>query len=164
MKLRLLEQKDAPLMLEWMHDADCVENLQANFSEKTLADCQRFIQASQDTSETLNMAIVDDNDEYMGTVSLKHIDMQLKTAEFAIATRRCSMGKGFAAFGMKAIIEKGLHELGLDTVVWCVSPLNKRAVRFYDKNGWQRVPADTVRTDGYTPEQVESLIWYCATK
>lgn len=162
MKLRKLTQKDAPLMLEWMHDPDCVENLQANFASKTVEDCTRFIEASQDTSETLNLAIVDDNDEYMGTVSLKHIDHQLKTAEFAIATRRCAMGKGFAAFGMRAIIEKGLKELGLDTVVWCVSPDNKRAVRFYDKNGWQRVSADSVRTDGYTPEQVEKLIWYCA--
>ena len=164
MMLRKLQPKDAPHMLEWMHDPDCVENLQANFADKTLADCERFIETSQDTLETLNMAIVDDNDEYMGTVSLKHIDMQAKTAEFAIATRRCSMGKGFAAFGMKAIIEKGLYELGLNSIVWCVSPLNKRAVRFYDKNGWQRVPANTVRTDGYTPEQVQSLIWYCAKK
>ena len=73
MKIRNLSLKDAPLMLEWMHDPDVVKDLQANFAAKTLEDCRAFIESAQDTSANLHMAITDDNDEYMGTVSLKHI-------------------------------------------------------------------------------------------
>ena len=111
MRLRPLEKKDAPLMLEWMHDADCVENLSANFASKTLEDCLGFIESSKDTSVHLNLAIADDADEYMGTASLKHIDRTASTAEFAIAMRRCAMGKGFSKYGMQRIIEIGLDLL-----------------------------------------------------
>ena len=43
MNLRKLELKDAPLMLEWMHDPDVVQNMQADFAHKTLSDCENFI-------------------------------------------------------------------------------------------------------------------------
>ena len=164
MRLRSLEPKDAPLMLEWMHDPDCVENLSADFASKTIEDCLGFIESSKDSSVHLNLAIADDSDEYMGTVSLKHIDRTLRTAEFAISIRRCAMGKGVSKFGMRRILEIGLTELALDSVVWCVSPDNKRAVRFYDKNGYQRVNPSEVRTVGYTPEQVAKFLWYRVTK
>ena len=40
MRLRNLELKDAPLMLEWMHDESVVGKLKGNFIEKTLADAR----------------------------------------------------------------------------------------------------------------------------
>ena len=39
MYLREFKQKDAPLMLEWMHDPSVVENLQTDFGSKTIEDC-----------------------------------------------------------------------------------------------------------------------------
>ena len=47
MKLRQLEFKDAPLMLEWMHDESVVENLSANFASKKIEDCMAFVEASK---------------------------------------------------------------------------------------------------------------------
>lgn len=164
MRLRNLELKDAPLMLEWMHDESVVENLQANFAAKTLADCEAFIRGCADTSENLHMAIVDDNDEYMGTVSLKHIRRDRGDAEFAVTIRACAMGKGFSAYGMREIIRIGLEDLGLRCVYWCVSPDNKRAVRFYDKNAYPRISVQTLCPVGYTQEQVARFIWYAVTK
>ena len=82
MRLRKLELKDAPLMLEWMHDETVVKDMQADFSSKTLEDCNHFILSSKDTRKNLHLAIVDENDEYMGTVSLKNIEED--KAEFAI--------------------------------------------------------------------------------
>lgn len=159
LQLRKLEQKDAPYMLEWMHDPDVVQNLQANFAEKSLADCQNFIRACADPTENLHLAIVDDTDTYMGTVSLKHIRPGAD-GEFAITIRACAMGKGISAYGMQQIIALGLGELGLKKVYWCVSPDNQRAVRFYDKNGYPRVSVETLSPEGYTPQQLEKYIWY----
>lgn len=161
-KLRRLELKDAPLMLEWMHDKSVVENLSANFGAKSIEDCKAFIKSSESDKDNLNLAIVSEEDEYMGTVSLKHIDKENKNAEFAIAIRTCAMGKGYSKYGMAEIIRVGLEELGLDEVYWCVSPENKRAVRFYDKNGYERVPHSNVKSIGYTPEQIKEFIWYSA--
>ncbi len=146
-------------MLEWMHDESVVEYLSANFAAKTIDDCKSFINNSQTDVKNLNLAVSDENDEYMGTVSLKHIDMEEGTAEFAITFRTCAMGKGYSRFGMVSILKKGIEELGLKAIYWCVSPDNARAVRFYDKNGYVRVldvPSNI--KSNYSPEL--PLIWY----
>lgn len=155
MYLRALQEKDAPLMLEWMHDPSVVGHLGTNFMEKTLADCQNFIAWAQTAENDLHLAVADDDDTYMGTVSLKHIAN--KTAEFAITFRASAMGKGYAKYGMAEILRHGVTQLGLDAIYWCVSPKNARAVRFYDKNGYARTEAvPSHLAERYNQE----LIWY----
>ncbi len=165
MKLRKLKEKDTELMLEWMHDPLVVENLQNDFTTKTIEDCRCFIMAAQDADQNMHLAIVNNEDEYMGTVSLKNITKQ--NAEFAIAIRRCAMGQGYSKYGMSEIIEIGLEELGLDEIYWYVDPNNERAIRFYDKNGYKRVrPKDGLffqnmkKSGRFTEEQLEKYIWY----
>lgn len=161
MKLRKLEKKDAPYMLEWMHDEEVVSFMGTNFSEKNIEDCEKFIDYSQKNKDDLHMAITDDDDIYMGTVSLKHINNNLKMAEFAITVRKCAMGKGYSVFGMKKIIQIALEELALEKVIWCVSKYNERAVRFYDKNGYKRITdVPSVFMDMYTEKQNRDFLWY----
>ncbi len=163
MKLRKLELKDAPLMLEWMHDKSVVENLRTNFMSKTIEDCDRFIVSSQDDKVNLHLAIVDEDDCYMGTVSLKSI--REKSAEFGITVRAAAMGKGYSKAAMEQMLRKGFEELGLEQIYWCVSPENKRAVRFYDKNGYEKVEAEQLKEiEDYTQEQIEAYQWYAAFK
>ena len=161
MYLRMLEQKDAPLMLEWMHDPDVVKDLQANFAAKTLGDCENFIAHARLSEEDLHLAAVDEEDVYLGTVSLKHIDRRAGTAEFAITVRRCAMGTGAARQAMAAILEKGIRELGLKEIFWCVDRRNVRAVRFYDKNGYERVrEVPDSWTEPYGSNLLTELLWY----
>lgn len=162
MKLRKLDLKDSILMLEWMHDESVVKHLQANFKEKSLEDCQKFIIASDDTRKNLNLAIVDDEDNYMGTVSLKNIENN--EAEFAITIRKVAMGKGYSAYGMRKIIKIGFEELNLKRVFWCVNPINVRAVKFYDKNGYKRVNMRETKVKGYTQSQIDEYLWYEVNK
>lgn len=162
MHLRPLEPKDAPLMLEWMHDASVVEHLHANFLSKTAEDCERFIANSRTDEANLHLAIADESDVYQGTVSLK--DIHGGTAEFAITIRASAMGKGISAAAMKEIIRIGFEEKNLNSVFWCVSPENKRAVRFYDKNGYMRVPHESLPIRGYGDDMIRSLLWYRVSK
>ena len=161
MRLRKLELKDAEKMIEWMHDDNVVHYLSANFAAKTINDCERFIEASQSFETDINMAIVDENDEYMGTVSLKHIDYEKCTAEFAITIRKCAMGKGYSAYGMAEVLRMGIEELHLKNIYWCVSHINERAVRFYDKNHYERtdIVPEYIRK-WYSKEQNRDFIWY----
>lgn len=159
MKLRKLKKKDAPLMLEWMHDVSVTENLHTNFMNKTIDDCEAFVKFAQNTESDMHLAVVDNEDTYMGTVSLKHITN--KDAEFAIVIRTCAMGKGYSKYAMEEIIRIALIELKLARVFWCVSPENKIAIRFYDKNGYQRFSiSGDERIEGYTKEQVKQYLWY----
>ena len=156
MKLRELRPQDAPLMLEWMHDPDVVADLKADFASKTIDDCKAFIAGAADHSSNVHFAAADDSDRYMGTVSLKHLHRDW--AEFAIVVRKAAMGKGISRDAMAEILRYGVEELNLQHIYWCVSRDNTRAVRFYDKNGYQRTAE--------VPEELlnmykgDSLLWY----
>lgn len=111
------------------------------------------------------MAIVDQSDQYMGTVSLKHICQEYKDCEFAITIRKCAMGKGYSKIAMKKIISLAFEKYGMEQVFWCVSNENSRAIKFYDKNGYQRVSSDKLRDiEGYSTEQKKEYIWYLVKK
>lgn len=159
MRLRNLELKDASLMLEWMHDETVVEKLKGSFQNKTLGDCETFIKMAENKDENIHLAIVTDEDEYMGTVSLKMVDRHNKSAEFAIAVRKVAMGRGYSWFGMEEIIKKAFDEYGLETVYWCVSRENQRAIRFYDKHNFHEV-VDIPKTILHRYRNIDNLKWY----
>jgi len=158
MNLRKLEIKDAPLMLEWMHDFSVVENMHSNFASKTIKDCEEFIKNSF-SIENIHFAVVSDQNEYMGTVSLKHIDRINSTAEFAITIRKIAMGCGYAWFGMHEILKYGFEKEKLNSIYWCVSKDNARACRFYDKHHFKEM--FDVRNDVLEHyKEIENLKWY----
>lgn len=162
MKLRALEQKDAELMLTWMHDNSVTGKMQTDFSSKTIEDCRKFIENSQ-SKENIHLAITDVQDTYMGTVSLKHITSN--SAEFAITICREAMGKGYSKIAMQEMINIGFQRYHVKYIYWCVNADNNRALRFYDKNQYSRVPADEIEiAEGYTKEQIDSYIWYRISK
>ena len=163
MKLRKLEIKDAPYMLEWMHDKEVVKYMNVPFLDKEIRDCELFILDSMSDKKNLHLAIVDDLDRYMGTVSLKNIDHMKKRAEFAIVLRQCAMGKGYGGFAIKENIKIGLKDMALDNIYWYVSTENKRAIQFYKKMGYKEIKAvdKTLSVDEYSNQ---SLKWYMAGK
>lgn len=159
MKIRKLRQDDGLLMLEWMHDENVVKKMRGNFLQKTQEDVLAFIESSKDTSSSIHLAIVDDDDKYMGTISLKNIDLEEASAEFGIAIRSCAMGKGYAFDGMKYILNYAFSNVLLKKIVWCVSKDNIRAVRFYDKHLFRRTDnaPDRIKV---VYSNMKDLIWY----
>lgn len=139
MKLRKLKQKDAPLMLGWMHDDSVVHDMGRDFSKRTLNDCQAFIDLSQTDCPYVYCAIVDDTDEYMGMVNWKNVDPVNKNAEFAITIRKTVMEKGYFAYGMKQIIRLIFEKYDLEIICWYVSKRNHRSICFYKKNGYKQI-------------------------
>ncbi|MGN9136267.1 GNAT family N-acetyltransferase [Clostridium sp. HCP1S3_B4] len=163
MKLRELKKKDAEYMYEWMHDKNVIKNLNTDFMSKTIQNCYEFIDVSKNNVGDFNLAIVDDSDEYMGTVSLKHIDEINSIAEFAITVRSCAMGKGFSRYAMKEIMRIGHDELKIKNIYWCVAKENVRAIKFYDKNGYKRIQDVPNKLQNmYSVELNKKLIWYCS--
>lgn len=163
MKIRKLKLKDAPFMLEWMHDCEIVQYMHTNFSKKTLDDCKNFIIKSKNDEKNFHFAIVNDNDEYMGTVSLKCINYLDKSAEFGITVRRSAMGNGYSWYGMFSILKYAFETLDLSYVYWCVPRNNARAVRFYDKHHFSDfadVPSEALERYLHEP----NVKWYIAKK
>ena len=113
--LRKLEEKDAPFMLEWMHDKEITAGFQRPFSQATLETVLSFIQNSFD-EENQNFAFVNAEDEYLGTISLKHISHVNDKAEYAVVARKCAQGTGAAKKATEELIQYAFTELGLHKV------------------------------------------------
>lgn len=164
MKLRKLESKDASLMLEWMSDDSVVHHMGTDFSKKTIEDCLSFINGSNKDKTNVHLAIVNDSDEYMGTVSLKNVHKENGYAEFAIAVRKAAMGKGYSQWAMKEIFKYGFDKLGLNKIYWYASPKNLRAIRFYDKNGYTRLNDVPIGIKQGLKATKLDYIWYVEQK
>ncbi len=140
-KLRQLRKADAPLMLEWMHDPEVQKGFQRDMSSIKLEDAEAFCEKSiiKDNpadGESLNFAIVNESDEYLGTISLKDIDLKNKHAEYAISMRRCAWGNGNAKAASALLLEKAFNEYGLNRVFLTVLADNIRARKLYEKCGF----------------------------
>jgi len=135
MRLRNFKKKDVQGMLEWMKD-DSI-NMFFAFDAKRIdeASCLTFINEAQSEIDK-HYAIVDDNDAYMGTVSLKNIDKKNSHAEYAVALRKTAHGKGIAKIATDEILRIAFEDLGLDKVYLNVYAENKRAIAFYEKYGF----------------------------
>lgn len=163
MKLRKLELKDAESMLEWMHSKNVVEMLAQNFENKTIEDCRQFIKnANEDESIFLHRAICNDTDEYLGTVSLKHINMHDKNAEYAISMREKAMGTGASMYGTKEILKYAFDELHLEKVYLNVISENVRAKKFYAKAGFKY--EGTAKKHIMIQGKLRDLEWYAFYK
>lgn len=135
--LRRLKAADAERMLEWMRNDNVTEFLQIGGKDVTLQTVQNFIAAAQDESRNLHRAIVDENDVYYGTVSLKHIDNEKKEAEYAIAMHMDGIGRGAAKIASELILSLAIQQLQMKRVYLYVRKDNQRAIRFYEKTNWK---------------------------
>lgn len=139
--LREIKEEDALLMLEWMHDKDIQKGFKKDMLSKTLVEVKSFCASVSHPSEikngdSLHFAIVDENDEYLGTISLKDIDLDNRVAEYAIVTRKKAHGKGVAFKATGEILKYAFEELKLHRVFLSVYANNIPAIKLYEKSGF----------------------------
>ena len=135
-RLRRLEEKDLSGMLEWMHDPSINRWFRFDASRVTEESTLQFIRNSF-TEKNRHYAVVDETDEYLGTISLEEIDIENGHALFAVSMRSCAVGTGAASAAAKELLRIAFEELGLERVYLNVLSDNKRARRFYEKTGFR---------------------------
>lgn len=159
MKLRDLELKDAPFMYEWMKDESVTCWFRFRAESITMDSVQMFILKNNNTDlVNFHYAIVDDNDEYLGTVSLKNVNYDDLNAEYAIVLRKLAQGKGAASFATKEIQKIAFDELGLHRLYLNVLSDNEHAWKLYEHWGFifEGESIDSVRIR----DEYKSLRWY----
>ena len=100
-------------------------------------DVISFIEKAQNESKDIHMAATDDNDRYLGTVSLKNINYNDKNAEYAISLHKDAVGSGVAKFATEEIIKIAFTKLNLERIYLNVFSDNSRAINFYNKMGFK---------------------------
>ena len=136
LRLRQLELKDAKGMLEWMKDRELSALFRFDSDKITYESIKDFIESSKTDNRNKHFAIADNDDEYLGTISLKNIDNINKNAEYAISLRKCAIGKDVAKWATNAILNVAFIELDLHKVYLNVLNDNLRAIKFYEKIGF----------------------------
>ena len=162
MKLRKLSVKDIPLIKEWMSDQSINSQFKTDFSVYTYDEIAKFIQDAQDFSSHRHYAIVDEKDEYLGTISLKEIDLINLKAEYAVVLRSKAIGTSAAKNATQKILDIAFNELKLNKVYLNVLATNLRANRFYQKFGF--VFEGTFRQDLKIENEFYDLNWYSILK
>lgn len=138
-KLRQLEEKDTEGMWEWMSDLDFQKYFRFSLKNKTQRETIEFIRKSETIPQqdgNVNFAIVNSEDEYMGTISLKNIDFLSYSAEYAISLRKIAQGTGIATAATKEILRIAFEDWNFHRVYLNVFSDNYRAIRFYEKCGF----------------------------
>lgn len=165
MKLRLLEEKDVEGMLEWMHDPKVNCFFRFDAEDMTCEKAIGFVKHAKETAEnneTFHFAIVDDDDQYMGTVSLKDIDWEAKAAEYAISLRSASQGNGYGSQATRAVLEYAFKNLKLNRVFLNVLSDNETAIRMYEKCGFRY--EGEFRNHICIRGKIKSLKWFAILK
>ena len=161
--LRPLEEKDAPLILEWLKDKDVTRFFRFNTENATMDSVLAFINDSHNTGDNIHFAITaSENDEYLGTVSLKNIDRDAKTAEYAISLRKKAHGKGCGYEATIKILDYAFCQLGLERVYLNVLSDNEKAVRLYENIGF--VYEGEFLNHIMVRNELKSLKWFRLTK
>ena len=161
MRLRKLEEKDAEGMLEWMQDPEIQKGFRFNAGQKDMQSVLDFIQHAGIKlidGEDIHYAIADENDEYLGTISLKNVKMTDKRAEYAISLRGKAQGKGIAMEVTQEILELAFRYYGLERVYLNVLEDNERAIRLYEKSGF--VYEGAFRRHLFLRGEYKTVRWY----
>lgn len=160
--IRPLKEKDAKAMCECLNDDNVNHFMNIHSLSFTEQSCLEFIQKSKSDKSNLNFAIVDENDNWVGTVSLKHIDYKNKEAEYAIITSTSVHGKGVAKLASKEVLKFAFLELKLEKIYLYLSTKNERANRFYQKFGFNfdRCEKASMEING----EIQDINWYYILK
>ncbi|MBQ9926570.1 MAG: GNAT family N-acetyltransferase [Lachnospiraceae bacterium] len=140
-ELRELRETDAEKMIEWMLDPQIKRSFLKEMSKYTLEDARQFCREAIMAKDSchngnIHMAIVNEDDEYLGTISLKNIDRINQSAEFAIALREKARGKGIGVKASERLLDIGFGEMGLHRIYLTVFADNEAAIRLYEKIGF----------------------------
>lgn len=159
MRIRKLKIEDSIKMLEWMHNTDINQYFKSDFSSATKDTVMDFITyAMAERKNERHLAVTDNNDCYMGTVSLKNIDSKNKNAEYAISLCPEAIGKGYANFATKKILDIGFAEYSLIKIYLNVINRNVRAIKFYEKFGF--IKEGEFKEHLIIRGQQYNLLWY----
>lgn len=165
MRLRQLQSKDCLGMLEWMHDPEQVKYFRVDMSAKREKDVVEFIKQADTIPQhgkSIHYAIVDEADEYLGTISLKAINLQDRNAEYAISLRRTAQGRNVAYDATKELLDIAFSKLNLERVYLNVLSENERAIRLYEKCGF--ILEGEFRNHLCLRGQYQNLMWYAMLK
>ncbi|WP_084244386.1 GNAT family N-acetyltransferase [Planomicrobium okeanokoites] len=158
-KLRELRSEDVEFMYEFIEDVEISSNFIYTRYPTSKEGLDQFVKSSWGNKANVHFAIVSkEDDDYLGTVSLKNINYVDRNAEYAISIRKKYWGKDHAYNATSLILEYGFNRLNLYKVYFNVLSSNKRAIGFYKKFGFEQ--EGVFKNHIFVNGKYEDMIWF----
>lgn len=137
-KLRELEKKDIVKINEWRNDPELISNLGAPYRYINVGVDERWFENYMNSRNTqVRCAIVNENDDILGLVSLVDIDYIKQSGTFHIMVGNYkNRGKGAGTFATEEMLKHAFYNLNLHRVELTVLENNFRAINLYEKIGF----------------------------
>lgn len=164
-KLRKLEMKDVEGMYEWIHDPETQKYFRFSGANKNYKDIEGFIQTAKiipEDGKSVHFAVVNDTDEYLGTISLKNFDLIAKNAEFAIGLRKCAQRQGIGSEATREILKVAFQDFKLERIYLNVFSDNRKAIHMYEELGF--ICEGEFRKHLFLRGEYKTLKWYAMLK
>lgn len=139
---RPYRENDWQAVYAWVKDPAIKDNFRFTQRDLSEEDMQKFVQSQVDNDGKSDVSLVlydlnDPEQNYIGSVSLKHIDEQDKNAELAIViSKEEYRGKGYGQEALYLACEYGFRERGLHKVYLTCVAHNTSAIKSYEKFGF----------------------------
>ena len=157
--LRPLDREDAALIVPWLHDPHVTRMLGEVFipadiqAEAEVADLiERLYQGGHDYLLGIvlpRLSGSDETDRLIGMTEMHHLDLHHRRASLGIVIGdKQEWGKGYGAEVTALLCEYAFSGLEMNRVWLHVDEDNERAIRAYEKVGFQR--EGLLRQDRYT--------------
>jgi len=137
--IRAVEKDDLPRYVRWFNDPEVRENL-AMFYPMSLAEEEKWFEDKLKRGENSKTFAVETKEGvHIGGTGLDSINWKDRNAEFGIFIgEKNYWNKGYGTDATKTIVKFAFEEMNLARVYLRVYDDNPRAIRVYEKAGFER--------------------------
>lgn len=164
LRLRELARKDLESINKWRNNHTLIDFLGAPYRYINIdVDIKWYENYMANRATTVRCAIVEEDDEILGLVSLTDINHMNQSAELHIMIGDSeNQGKGLGTFAVKEILNHAFNNMNLHRVELGVLESNTRAIHLYEKCGFVR--EGLKREFCYKNGKFENLLVYSCLK
>jgi RimJ/RimL family protein N-acetyltransferase len=140
--LRDYRQEDLPAIRDWVNDRQTIRYLSSRFwMPQSITDTSDFLShaMSAGTNGAYFIIAQRESEAYLGQIDLFSINWRLRSAEMGmVIAREKNRGQGVGVEAILLLLEYAFAILGLNRVELEVAAENTRALRCYQKAGFQQ--------------------------
>lgn len=136
-RLRAIERSDIPMFVRWFNDPELLRYLSMYVPMSQASEEQWFERVLKD--ETQHIFVIEAADgTAIGNLGLFSIDWKNRSAGLGIGIgeKEC-WGQGYGSDALRTLLRLAFGEMNLNRVYLHVYDFNKRAIRCYEKIGFQ---------------------------